>query len=429
MPESPPPPRVIPIADVGNGRRKVRSAQKGRVPDAQAIAEIRALLGGDPRRRDLLIEYLHRIQDAHGHISAAHVVALAAEMKLAMTEVYEVATFYHHFDVVKEGDAVPPRLTVRVCDSLSCSLAGARDLLDRLPAMLGPDVRVIPAPCVGRCHAAPVAVVGQNPVDAATAGRRAGRGPRRRGQARRRILRDLCAIPRGGWLHDGAGMRRRRARSRGGAEGDGELGPARPGRRRLPRRAQMAHRARRTGAASSCRQHRRRRAGYVQGPLLPRARSASLPRRHADRGVGRGHWRDLHLPARRIRGLPRNSRPRACGVAGRSPVRAAGDPSASRRRRLHLRRGVGDDRVDRRQARHAAAAPAVRGAGRPLRPAHARAQHGDALLGARHPGEGRRVVLRPRPPRPQGLALVLGVRPRGAIRACTSRRPGSPCAS
>jgi len=162
------PPRVIPIAEAGGGKRKVRAGLKGRVPEPQAVAEIRALLGSDPRRRDLLIEYLHRIQDTHGHISAAHVVALAAEMKLAMTEVYEVATFYHHFDVVKEGDAVPPRLTVRVCDSLSCSLAGAGDLLARLPALLGPDVRVVPVPCVGRCHAAPVAVVGRNPLDAAS---------------------------------------------------------------------------------------------------------------------------------------------------------------------------------------------------------------------------------------------------------------------
>jgi NADH:ubiquinone oxidoreductase subunit F (NADH-binding)/NADH:ubiquinone oxidoreductase subunit E len=168
MPDTPPPPRIIPIAPAGGGGRKGRAKLKGRVPDAQAQAEVRALLGADPRRRDLLIEYLHRIQDLFGHISAAHVVALAAEMQLAMTEVYEVATFYHHFDVVKEGDAVPPRLTVRVCDSLSCALAGAQDLLDRLPALLGADVRVVPVPCVGRCHAAPVAVVGMNPLDAAT---------------------------------------------------------------------------------------------------------------------------------------------------------------------------------------------------------------------------------------------------------------------
>jgi formate dehydrogenase beta subunit len=161
--------RVIPIADARGGGRKVRAAGKGRGVDPQAAAEVRGLLGDDPRRADLLIEYLHRIQDLFGHISAAHVVALAAELKLAMTEVYEVATFYHHFDVVKEGDAIPPALTVRVCDSLSCAIAGAADLLARLPAILGPGVRVIRAPCIGRCHAAPAALVGQNPVDHATA--------------------------------------------------------------------------------------------------------------------------------------------------------------------------------------------------------------------------------------------------------------------
>jgi len=159
-----PAPRVIPIADARGRDRKVRSASKGRGVDGKARQEIRALLGDRPRRRDLLIEYLHLIQDTHGHISAAHVVALAEEMKLAMTEVYEVATFYHHFDVVKEGDAVPPALTVRVCASLSCSLAGAGDLLARLPQLLGTGVRVVAVPCVGRCETAPVAVVGQNPV-------------------------------------------------------------------------------------------------------------------------------------------------------------------------------------------------------------------------------------------------------------------------
>ena len=164
MPENQPISRVIPIAEAGRAKRKQRSAPKGRAVDPRALEEIRALLGEDPRRADLLIEYLHRIQDSFGHIAASHIVALAAEMKLAMTEVYEVATFYHHFDVIKEGDAVPPAITVRVCDSLSCVLAGAKELLARLPAVLGDNVRVIPAPCVGRCEAAPIAVVGQNPV-------------------------------------------------------------------------------------------------------------------------------------------------------------------------------------------------------------------------------------------------------------------------
>ena len=161
------PPRVIPIAPAKGGGR-VRATPKGRAVDPRALAQVRGLLRADPRRRDLLVEYLHRIQDLFGHLDAAHVVALAAEMKLAPAEVYEVATFYHHFDVVKEGEAVPPRLTVRVCDSLSCALAGAPDLLARLPGVLGREVRVVRAPCVGRCHAAPVAVVGRRPVDAAT---------------------------------------------------------------------------------------------------------------------------------------------------------------------------------------------------------------------------------------------------------------------
>src|SRR6185369_8653258 len=101
-------------------------------------------------------------------ISAAHVVALAAEMSLAMTEVYEVATFYHHFDVVKDGDAPPPRLTVRVCETLSCQMAGAQALHDAVANACGPDVRVIGAPCIGRCEHAPAAVVGRNPIDRAT---------------------------------------------------------------------------------------------------------------------------------------------------------------------------------------------------------------------------------------------------------------------
>ena len=155
--------------------KRVRGALKGRAVESGALAEIQSLLdeaqrktGVDPRRRDLLIENLHLIQDRHGHIPAAHVVALAREMKLAMTEVYEVATFYHHFDVVKEGEKAPPALTVRVCDSLSCELSGSNELIKGLKQTLGDRVRVIPAPCVGRCEQAPVAVVGQNPVAQAT---------------------------------------------------------------------------------------------------------------------------------------------------------------------------------------------------------------------------------------------------------------------
>jgi NADH:ubiquinone oxidoreductase subunit F (NADH-binding)/NADH:ubiquinone oxidoreductase subunit E len=151
-----------------NDPMKARPTPKGRRVDPKALQEVRTLLGGAPRRRDLLIEHLHRLQDRYGHLSAAHLAALAEEMKLSMTEVFEVATFYHHFDVVKEGEAAPPALTVRVCDSIACEMAGAQDLLKKLPAILGKSVRVIPAPCVGRCEAAPCAVVHQNPIGHAT---------------------------------------------------------------------------------------------------------------------------------------------------------------------------------------------------------------------------------------------------------------------
>ena len=147
--------------------KRSRGAPKGRRVESKAREDVLALLGDVPRRRDLLIEYLHRIQDRFGCLSARHLVALAAEMKLAMAEVYEVATFYHHFDVVKEGDP-PPAITVRVCDSIACDMAGSRELLTALPSLLGQGVRVLPAPCVGRCETAPVAVVGQNPVPHAT---------------------------------------------------------------------------------------------------------------------------------------------------------------------------------------------------------------------------------------------------------------------
>ena len=150
-----------------NGKRGW--GKKGRSTEPRAVEEVRALLGDSPRRRDLLIEYLHLIQDKYGHLAAPHLVALAAELRLAAAEVYEVATFYHHFDVVKEGEKAPPGITVRVCESLSCELAGSRELLARLRATLGSGVRVIPAPCVGRCETAPVAVVGRNPVRGASA--------------------------------------------------------------------------------------------------------------------------------------------------------------------------------------------------------------------------------------------------------------------
>ncbi len=152
----------------GSGRRKAPAFPKGRQLDPDARPRVRALLTGRPRERDLLIEFLHLIQDRYGHLSADHLQALALEMKLPMAEVFEVASFYAHFDIVLDGESAPPAVTIRVCDSLTCELMGARKLLKDLPARLGAEVRVLPAPCMGRCVCAPVAEVGHNHVDRAS---------------------------------------------------------------------------------------------------------------------------------------------------------------------------------------------------------------------------------------------------------------------
>jgi len=147
---------------------RLKGQLKGRQADAVSLDEVRALIGQAPHRRDVLIEHLHTLNDAYRCLYDRHLVALAKEMNLPMAEVFEVATFYHHFEVIR-GDQAVPALTVRVCDGLSCELSGAKQLLEKLPALLGSaDVRVIPAPCVGRCEQAPIAVVHQNPIPHAT---------------------------------------------------------------------------------------------------------------------------------------------------------------------------------------------------------------------------------------------------------------------
>src|SRR6201981_4018937 len=152
----------------GEGRRRAKATPKGRQVDPQAAEEIALLLGDRPRRRDLLIEHLHLIQDTYRQISAAHLAALADEMKLAFAEVFETATFYAHFDVVKEGEANIPPLTIRVCDSLTCAMMGREKLLQELQNSAGPGIRVVRAPCVGLCDVAPVAEVGHRYVFPAT---------------------------------------------------------------------------------------------------------------------------------------------------------------------------------------------------------------------------------------------------------------------
>jgi formate dehydrogenase len=152
----------------GEGRKRAKSTPKGRQVDPQAAEEIELLLGDRPRRRDLLIEHLHLIQDTYKQISAAHLAALADEMKLAFAEVFETATFYAHFDVVKEGEPGISPLTIRVCDSLTCAMLGAEKLLSELQSTAGPGIRVVRAPCVGRCDTAPAAEVGHHFVDHAS---------------------------------------------------------------------------------------------------------------------------------------------------------------------------------------------------------------------------------------------------------------------
>ncbi|CUH77688.1 NADH-quinone oxidoreductase subunit 1 [Tritonibacter multivorans] len=152
-----------------SGKGKGRKTPKGRQLEDQAHSEILDLLGARPRSRDLLIEFLHLVQDKFGHISAAHIRALSEEMRVGQAEIFEVASFYAHFDVVKEGETPPPALTIRVCDSLSCELAGAEQLKQALEDGMDPSqVRVLRAPCMGRCDTAPVLEIGHNHIDHAT---------------------------------------------------------------------------------------------------------------------------------------------------------------------------------------------------------------------------------------------------------------------
>ena len=144
----------------GSGRRHGRDVPKGRQVDPAALNEVQALLGDSERRRDLLIEHLHLLQDHYGCLHARHLVALGEEMRLALAEVYEVASFYAHFDIVMDDEAPPPPVTVRVCDSLSCALFGAEALMADLRERLDDDVRVVRAPCMGGCDKAPVVAIG-----------------------------------------------------------------------------------------------------------------------------------------------------------------------------------------------------------------------------------------------------------------------------
>ena len=281
---------VRPFEHPGEGRKRAKSTPKGRQIDPQAAEEIAALLGDHPRRRDLLIEHLHLIQDKFRQISAAHLAALADEMKLSFAEVFETATFYAHFDVVKEGAPDIPPLTIRVCDSLTCAMFGAEKMLVELQNKAGPGVRVVRAPCVGRCDTAPAAEVGHNFVDHAS-------------------VESVLAIVKGGDTHahlpkyidydayiaGGGYALLNKLRSGKMAKEDLLKALDDASLRGLGYRTQMACRTRRARTASDGDQWRRRRARYVQGSLLSGKRSASFHRGNADRCVCRGGHGHLHL--------------------------------------------------------------------------------------------------------------------------------------
>lgn len=162
-------PSASPKLHPGSGRRKARAFPKGRQASAEALAEVSDLLVGRSFQADELIEYLHVIQDSKGHLPGDLLAALAEKMRLALTEVYEVATFYAHFDVILDDETPPPATTIRVCDSITCMMKGAEALHAALEKDAGADIRVLKAPCMGRCHTAPVAEVGHRHVDHATA--------------------------------------------------------------------------------------------------------------------------------------------------------------------------------------------------------------------------------------------------------------------
>ena len=230
---------------------------------------MQALLGDRERRRDLLIEHLHLLQDQFGCLHARHLVALAEEMRLALAEVYEVASFYAHFDIVMDDEAPPPPVTVRVCDSLTCALSGGEQLLDDLRDRLGDGVRVVRAPCMGGCDKAPVVAIGHALHENATVGQRRRGG---RGRATRiRISRPIPVSTRyradGGYALLQACLAGERTVD-GSDRGARRFGAARARRRRVSDRAQMALRAAGAGAAADGGQRRRGRARHLQGPLL-----------------------------------------------------------------------------------------------------------------------------------------------------------------
>ena len=392
----------------GEGRKRAKSTPKGRQVDPTAAHEIELLLGDRPRRRDLLIEHLHLIQDKYHQISAAHLAALADEMKLSFAEVFETATFYAHFDVVKEGEPDIAPLTIRVCDSLTCAMLGAEKLLQELQDQAGPGIRVVRAPCVGRCDTAPAAEVGHHFVDHATVANVLAAAKAGDTHAHLPDYVDYDAYVAGGGyallkrLRSGELPKEDLLKALDDASLRGLGGAGFPTGRKW--RAVLGEPGPRLMAINGDEGE--------PGTFKDRYYLETDPHRFLEGMLIGAHVveaPDVYIyHPRRISGLARNPRTRdRKAAAGRS-----GAAHAARRRRLYLRRGILAAGKHRGQARPAAAQAALSVPGRAVRPADADQQYRDAVVGARHRREGRGLVEEPWPQRPPRPAQLFGVGPR-----------------
>ena len=411
------------------GRRRGRATPKGRQVDPAACEDIRGLIGDGPHQRDHLIEHLHLVQDRFGALHARHLAALAAEHRLSQAEVYEVATFYAHFDIVADGAAPPPPVTVRVCDSLSCELAGAVPLMAALEEGRPDGVRVVRAPCMGRCDTAPVAEVGHHHIDHATA-------------------ESVLAAAAAGDTHPHVpDYEDYDAYVESG--GYAVLEDCRAGRRTVDQAVETLNEAGLRGLGG---------AGFPTGRKWSIVRSYPGPRLmavNADEGEP-GTFKDRYYLERRphqfLEGvliaawaveaetvyiylrdeypavreileaeIARLEREGRTGPAPpRAPARGGG---------LHLRRRIVDARIDRGQARPSAAPSSVRGGGGPLRATDPGAERRDPLLGARDPRPRRRLVRGGGEGRGEGPSQLLGLRAGARARGQARGRPGPPPAS
>ena len=342
----------------GAGRRAAPVYNKGRQLEPEALAEVRELLGPRERRRDLLIEFLHLIQDRYRCLSARHLQALAEEMGLPMAEVYEVASFYAHFDIVLEGETPPPPITIRVCDSLTCEMMGAQAMIAALKDKVGAEVRVVRAPCMGRCDTAPVAEVGHRHIDHASADNLAAAAKAGDTHA---VIPDYTDYE--GYLADG---------------GYGLLKDCQAGKHDPAEIVKTMQDSGLRGLGG---------AGFPAGlkwKILREQRKPRLMAVNGDEGEP-GTFKDRYYlerdPHRFLEGMLVAAWACECEAIY-----------------IYIR-----DEYP--------AVIEILKRGRPVRPAHPVPQHRDSPLGARHRGEGRRLVRRPRPQRAQGSALLLGLGP------------------